>query len=238
MRHKQFTLRAGLAGSLVVGAVLTALTAFIAPAAAQTPPRAPLPLGAATQVAQKEARAKASGVPRLTDAQARQAAQGAQPGRGRVETARTTKAEALARWQEAAARSLPYIQSLERDSGPQAAQRVRDELEAQRRQLEALPDGPIQVLVPVSEVGRHSITYGTFTYDMGFNQKDGFYRVGSAWDVQYDLINWTSRRWKLTDCGGVQQEYIVDAGHTGGQDGWRQMDYLLEAPLNRHAEPD
>jgi len=64
------------------------------------------------------------------------------------------------------------------------------------------------------------------------NKKDPinfiFYRVGSAWDVNYDLKNWTSARWQDTGCNGNQRVYIWDAMHTGGQDAWRTNQYPME----------
>ncbi len=56
----------------------------------------------------------------------------------------------------------------------------------------------------------------------------GFYRVGTAWDVQYDMQYWTSRSWSLTNCGSTQWTYIWDASHAGGWDEWRRQEYQLE----------
>lgn len=106
-------------------------------------------------------------------------------------------------------------------------------------QIEALPDGPVALSAPGIEVGHHSIEWWSHSYDNplvngppGDGVKDPvqtiFFNVGSAWDVQFDLQNWTSRQWRLTDCGGTQYMYIFDADHDGGYDGWRVQDYQLE----------
>jgi hypothetical protein len=87
-------------------------------------------------------------------------------------------------------------------------------------------------IIPMLEVGRHSITASSFTYGSKSysDQKDPvnviWYQVGSAWDVQYDMQNWVRNPWSLTT-GATQYDFISDAVHTGGKDDWRQDNYQL-----------
>ena len=143
-----------------------------------------------------------------------------------------TKAQLLADLEAAQAADNEYFNQLERNGGSKAVQRIREQYEKQRRGIEALPDGPISLKIPSVEVGRHSICFSTFTYS-GSQRKDPinvvFYRVGRAWDVDYDMRNWTRLRWQGTSwCGSSQRVYICDAQHTGGWNGWRNMQYQLE----------
>jgi hypothetical protein len=70
-----------------------------------------------------------------------------------VKVVRTTKAEMLQRWQQAWATDQPYLTRLEREAGREAAEQVRQRYLEERRQIEALPDGPIEQRLPSVEVG-------------------------------------------------------------------------------------
>ena len=54
-----------------------------------------------------------------------------------------------------------------------------------------------------------------------------FYGVGSAWDVNYDLLNWASPTWEDTTCNGTQRVFIWDDSHTDGSDDRRQNEYPM-----------
>lgn len=220
---------------LLASALLTVSTVLAFSASAQSgPPQRALTPEQLRLVAQKERARAAAGVPAAPRRPDSNYAGPDAPARRFAGTVQVTKAELRARWQKQA----DYVASVERalveaKRDPAEARQLRAELEALRAQIEALPDGPITVPMPGKEVGRHSIQWGAFTYDAGNNRKDPtnviFFRVGKAWDVQYDMGNWAipSRRWQLT-CGGPQWVYIWDAQHTGGKDDWRQDEYQLE----------
>lgn len=111
-------------------------------------------------------------------------------------------------------------------------EQIQREHRARLAELERLPDTYVEdIEVPAVEVGTHSIQFSTMTYQ-GSQPKDPinvvFYGVGSASDVRFDLKYWTSSSWKDTECGATQQEYIWDAQHIGGWNGWRTQQYQLE----------
>jgi hypothetical protein len=143
----------------------------------------------------------------------------------------TSKAELLVAWQTQWANAQPYFAALARDSGPAAAEAARQTMLAQRTQLDQLPDGPIDRTIPAVHAGYGSIQFSTMIYDCCVAKDPTnvmFYRVGTAFDVQYDLQFMTSIPWTITDCRNTLQAFIWDAQH-GGQDAWRNPEnYDLE----------
>lgn len=158
-------------------------------------------------------------------------ARAGEPVRSTTEVIQTTKSELLAAWRELLERDQGYLAEIERVS-PEGAQRIREEYLAERRRIEALPDGPIQLSIPSVEVGTHSQYTSNATWDSD-SAVDPinivFYRKGAAWDVQYDMKNWAidGRKWEGAS-GSSQRAYIYDAMHTGGWDGWRWDQYQLK----------
>lgn len=229
-----------IVASILVGSVLlTGATLFVLPASAQSAP--PRPALTPTQVQELRGKAQARARDGVPAPQRRHgaAAQRNPPVRRFTSTVTTTKAELLALWRTGWSRDQAYLARVVRDQGAVAAAQLREQYEARRRQIEALPDGPVALSAPGIEVGHHSIEWWSHSYDNplvngppGDGVKDPvqtiFFNVGSAWDVQFDLRNWTSRQWRLTDCGGTQYMYIFDADHDGGYTGWRIQDYQLE----------
>jgi hypothetical protein len=222
-------------GRFVPGVLLTAiiltLVTLIWPASIQGFPPVPLTPGQMRFIAEKEQARKEAGVPDLSNPEGEYAQPG-EPVFHFVKTIQMTKAEILAGLEAAWATDKQYINLLEREGRIKAAQRIRKQYEEQRWRIEALTDDLISLDIPVVKVGRHSMCFSKFTYDSGYNRKDPinvvFYRKGTAWDVQYDMRNWTRLRWQQTGCGVWLQVYICDAQHTGGWDGWRGMEYQLE----------
>ncbi|MDP9372471.1 MAG: hypothetical protein M3Q71_09075 [Chloroflexota bacterium] len=226
--------RAKFAFGLALGSlVLTLMTFFMLPATSLGA-RPVLTPDQARLAGDKERARAAAGAPALSRPDGVYAGPDVRV-RPYTHTVQTSKAELLAAWQEGWTRNQDYLAALERDMGPGAARAARARLEAERQRIEALPDGPVELPVPMIEVGGHSINFSTFTYDSGGGQQDPmnfvFYRVGAAWDVQYDLQYWAYYSWKLTECGGDQKAWINDADHYNGWNGWKWMDYQLE-PLD------
>jgi len=216
-------------GILLVAALLTLVT-LAWPGGVQGAPSAPLTPEQMRLIAEKERARKEAGMVDLSTLEGVYAQPG-EPARQFVGTIYIEKGELLADLEAAWAADQKTLDLLERNGGSKAVQRMREEFEKQRRDIEALPDGLIRLDIPSVEVGRHSIRFSTFTYS-GLQPKDPinivFYRVGTAWDVNYDMQNWTRLRWQSTGCGASQRVYIWDAQHTGGWDGWRDMQYQLE----------
>jgi len=99
--------------------------------------------------------------------------------------------------------------------------------------IRTMPDGEIDL--PSMEIGVHSISTASFTYDSSYAQKDPlnvvFYRWASAGNVDYVLRNWASTLYGSAVIGGNQQVYIYDASHTGGSNGWKNpQDSQLSTP--------
>jgi hypothetical protein len=217
--------RHAIAGVLVGSALLTLATHFAFPASAQNPPpRRPLTAEQQRLVSEKAQRRAAQGIPPAAQAPTRaQSPTTGEPVRLSNGIVRTTKAELRARWEADRAANERYLALLERDSGREVADRKRQELEDQRRRIEELPDGVVDLAIPAVEVGRHSIIFSQFTYDLGGAQKDPnnvvFHGVGTAWDVQYNLVNWVDKRWRHTGCGATQRVYIWDSSHPFRQRG-------------------
>jgi len=230
MQHETQALKRRLAwGVLLVAALLTFVT-LAWPRGVQGAPPTPLTPEQMRLVAEKERARKEAGIVDLSTPEGVYVQPG-EPVRQFIGTIRVEKAKLLADMEAAWAADKGTLDLLERSGGSKAVQRMREEFEKQRREVEALPDGPISLDIPSVEVGRHSISFSKFTYS-GSQQKDPinvvFYRVGKAWDVNYDMRNWTRLRWQSTGCGTSQRVYIWDAQHTGGWDGWRDMQYQLE----------
>lgn len=185
------------------------------------------------RVAQKEQARRAD--PLAIGTSAQQAPNPAGPGtQRRIDTraVRISKADALARFEESRVQAARYIDALLAEGAAAAAARVRADLDAQERRIRALPEGESTVDVPALESGSHSITMSTLAYDMSFNPKDPnsfvFYNVGSSWDANWDLQNWTTPKWSAeTVCVSDLQIYTWDAQH-GGTDGWERQDYHLK----------
>jgi hypothetical protein len=117
-------------------------------ASGQTPSPRPLTPEQMQLVAQKEAAARAAGMPTGPPVPYVGPARSVQSFTGQV---RTTKAQMLAEFNAAEAHEQAYIARLERESGPAAAQRERAAREQRRREIEALPDGPIELEIPAVE---------------------------------------------------------------------------------------
>lgn len=216
-------------GILLISALLTVATLSVFPTYAQTGPR-PLTPEQQRLLAEKARALAAAGIPDISRPSATPA-QPNQPVHYSTRPLHTTRAELLARWQTAWAADQAYIARVHRETGPDAARRIRERYEAQRRSIEALPDGPIDQRISMVEMGGHSAAFSNFTYDC-CAAKDPitifFYWRATPPSVQYDMVNWTSRRWKWTDCGSWQQVFVADAQHIGGVDAWRTMDTQLE----------
>ena len=230
MQHKTQSIKRRLVWGVLLTAALLTLVTLAWPGGVQGAPPTPLTPEQMRLVAEKERAKKEAGIADLSSSEGMYVQPG-EPVRQFVGTIQVTKAQLLADLEAAQAADNEYFNQLERNGGSKAVQRMREEYEKQRRGIEALPDGPISLNIPSVEVGWHSISFSNFTYS-GSQRKDPinvvFYRVGKAWDVDYDMRNWTRLRWQTTGCGTSQRVYIWDAQHTGGWDGWRDMQYQLE----------
>lgn len=121
-----------------------------------------------------------------------------------------------------------YLSQLEQNY-PESAQRKREAYQEERRRIEALPDGPVELEIPSVEVCKHSISFSNFAYGSGGPSDPVnllFWNVATSWDVDYDLQNWTDERWEHS-CGGTLQVGIWDSAHAGGWDSMNNHDYQL-----------
>jgi len=170
-----------------------------------------------------------------------------QPSRYFQETAMVTKAELLdaersqlraAQWRrfdlieavDTASDTRTHDRVISPDGWQQAIEDTEQQIKKSQeriRFLEGLPDSYSEpVILDGVETGAHSITYSNMTY-AGSTKKDPinvfFYRVGSAYDVHFDMRFWTQLRWNASGCGEGQSVYIWDRQHSGGWDGWRDQ---------------
>lgn len=230
MQHKTQSIKRRLVWGVLLAAALLTLVTFAWPGAVQGAPATPLTPEQMRLIAEKKRAKREAGIPDLPSPEGAYVRPG-QPVRQFVGTIPVTKAQLLADLEATWAADQKYFEQLERNGGSKVVQRMREEYEKQKRDIEALPDGLISLDIPSVEIGQHSISFSNFTYS-GSQRKDPinvvFYRVGTAWDVDYDMRNWTRLRWQETGCGASQRVYIWDAQHAGGWDGWRDMQYQLE----------
>lgn len=210
------------------------MSTLVAPASAQQSTQ-PLSQEELQRVAEKEAARRQAGLPPPPTPPAGGWVSGPQPSDKTTATVRVTKTQQL----EALQRFEAYVSSVERaleqvGRDPKEAAYLRAQLNKRRQEIEALPDGPISVTESGKHVGQHSIMWGAFMRDVpGGKEKDPtnliFYGVGSAFDVNFDLRNWTveGKQWQAT-CGQDHYVFIWDAQHTGGVDDYRLNDFQLE----------
>lgn len=205
--------------------VLTVATLALIPQVAEGTPRL-LPPDKARLVAEKDQARSAARIPNLT-----------QPGpfigpnepyRASTHQVANRRADVIAEWRS---RAETYARDIERVSGPAAAAAVRSQLAEDLRTLEALPE-EFTTTVSAIEGGRRSYQVSTFTDNYVSAAVDPintfFYRKGTAWDVQYDMKNWTTRRLWVDTSGSPQRVHIWDGMHTGGWDGWRGDQHQLK----------
>ncbi len=231
MKPRNITHKRRLVGGILIAAALLTLVTFIWPLSVYGAPPAPLTPEQMRLVAEKERAKKEAGMVDRLGPEGEIFIQPGAPVRRFIKTIQVTKAQLLTDLEAARIADESYFDQLKRNGGSEAVQHMREEYDKRKRAIEALPDGPIHLDIPGVEIGWHSISFSSFTYS-GSQQKDPinvvFYRVGSAYDVDYDMRNWTRLRWQSTGCGSSQRVYIWDAQHTGGWDGWRDMQYQLE----------
>jgi len=231
MQHATRILKMRLVWGVLLGAAFLTFITLAWPGGIQGAPPTPLTLEQMRLVAEKQQARREAGITDPSSSEGMYAQPG-EPVRQFVGTIKVTKAELLADLDAAWAADKEYLDQLDRDGGAKTAQPMREEYEKQRRSIEALPDGPVSLDIPSVEVGRHSISGSSFTYS-GSERKDPinvvFYRVGKAWDVNYDMRNWTRLRWSGCGvCTASQRVYIWDAQHAGGWNGWRNVQYSLQ----------
>jgi len=159
------------------------------------------------------------------------------PVKQRTEKVRLTKPELQARWKE----EWESVQEELGHLGAEQAAQLRAQYSKTKEEIDNLPaNRVVEIEIPVTEVGEHSIHFSSFTYNSSGKKLDPinviFYNVGSAWDVQFDLQNWTSIQWKTITDASTQWVYIWDKIHYGGQDVWRKQDYQL-APVGSANAP-
>lgn len=214
---------------LVLGAAFLTIATFLAPLAEAQGGSVPLTQEQLQLVAEKAQQRAHAGLPPLIVTgpfvSPRQAV------RLFVGAVQVTKAELQASLQASMASNRNYLASLERQGGTETVRRIRERYAGQQRWIDLLSDHGVALNVPGVEVGTQSISFSTFTYDSSVAKDPTnliFYRVGSSYDVQWDLQYWTSNKWRNTECGSWQQVYIWDAQHTGGWNGWRGMEYQME----------
>lgn len=217
---------------LVVASLLTVLTATVSLAQGPGSKNAQVPPDQQDLINAKEKARQEAGAPAEPPADG-EVARSNQPVRQFTGQVQMTKAELLALVDAGEAAEQAYLAWLEREGHADVAQKRRNEYEAERRRIKALPNDPVQLEIPGVEVGHGSINFSKTTYknsDLN-DPKDPinviFYGAGSAWSVHYDLINWTSTLWQDTSCSGTQQVFIYDSSHTGGWDGWRQNEFPM-----------
>lgn len=234
MEHKNPRSVLWLVPAILAAAALLTIVAMGWPAIVEGAPPSPLSPEQMRLVVEKEQAKRQAGIAQSLGHAAVSVGPG-QPVRQFENRIQLTKAEALARLETAWQLDARYVEQLEREGGRGVtiAQRLKAEYEQRRQELLQMPEGTITLDIPGIELGEHSITFSSFTYDFLFSRKDPinvvFYKVGSSWDVNYDMTHWTRLKWKdAWLCGTWQQVYIWDAEHSGGWDGWRGMDYQLE----------
>ena len=216
---------------VVVGLALAlTLVTLFWPGLVQGAPNSPLTPHQLQLVVAKQQAMMEQGA-RAEDDLATRPVRGRQPVKQLTFTVHQTAEQALADIETAWMADQAYIQELERNGFGETAAARRAEYEAQKAAVAEQRSASLTMQIPAVKVGRHSITFSNRTYSSN-TAKDPvnlvFYRVGSSWDVNYDLINWTRLRWGGTTCGGTQRLYIWDAVHSGGWDGWRNMNYQLQ----------
>lgn len=216
---------------LIVASLLTALTATVSLAQGPGSKNVQVPQDQQDFINAKEKARKEAGAPAEPPADG-EIARDNQPVRLFTGKVQMTKAELLALVDADEAAEQAYLAWLEREGHADVAQKRRNEYEAERRRIRALPHDPVQLELPGVEVGRQSIDYTRTTYKDN-DPKDPinviFYGAGSAWSVHYDLTTtgWASTLWQDTGCSGTQRVFIYDSSHTGGWDGWRQNEYPM-----------
>ena len=152
---------------------------------------------------------------------------------------RMTKQELLDRWNQGWNADQEYIRQLDQ-GGPVGAARaleIRSKYERERQEIEKLPSEGKTLKMSEVAIGEHSAHLNQWTWESTTKAVDPinimWFNIGSAWDVNFDMNNWTVQTdWSETSCGGTQWAYIFDAGHTGGWNGWRQQQYQQQAGGN------
>lgn len=149
-----------------------------------------------------------------------------QPSRPYTEVRSITSSEAEAMIEAARRESEAYWTRLETQGFADEAQADSARFEDEAAKLRGIAERGETLEIPMSEVGTHSIKFGQFSYNTpGGTAMDpvtvAWYDHGSAWDVNYDMRNWTSTIWEDTD-GGVCQDqsqwvHIDELEHGGSQ---------------------
>lgn len=212
---------------MVASLIFTALTFLVLPASVQGSPTALTP-DQLRLVAEKEQAREAAGLSDPGDIAA-----DAKPDpkvRSYSKTLQTTKAELLERWKEGWEANEDYLSQLEQNA-PRSAQQKREDLLETREEIEALPAGPVTLEIPSVETGEHSISYSREAGNSTLSNPTDpvnliFWNVGSAWNVNYDLQNWTDEEWEGT-CGATLYVGIWDSVHHSGMDVIKEHDYQL-----------
>jgi hypothetical protein len=126
--------------------------------------------------------------------------------------------------------NIEHIKFLRNNLEPEIAQKIIDKYFALRaEELEKLLDGE-EVRIKLIEIGSNSPSLWPYTsYTSGsFVKADPvnliFYNIGSAVQVQYNMINRLTNDWEYA-AGWTQYMYI---GTTDGGLSWRENDYQLQ----------
>lgn len=140
----------------MVASLLTVLTAAVFLAQGPGQKNAQVPPDQQDLINAKEKARKEAGAPAKSPSDG-QFARDNQPVRLFTGKVQMTKAELLALVDADEAAEQAYLAWLEREGHANVAQKRRDEFEAERRRIRALPDDPVQLEIPGVEVGHRSI---------------------------------------------------------------------------------
>lgn len=176
-------------------------------------------------VAEKEAARKAAGIPAPPDYPSGGIIE-PQPSRQYDAEMALTPQKAEDLIAQGRARSEADWARLESNGRSDLASTARKEFEREAEKLRAMAAAGQPLTIPMSEVGTQSIHFSNFSYNTpGGTALDpvtvAWYDHGSAWDVNYDMRNWTSTFWQDAD-GGLCQDptqwvNIDETSHGGSQ---------------------